>query len=150
MTQSRRLLPPAYALIATIIGIALSFVDLGIPAVPTVGQWIGAAMVAVAVLVAARLSGRFANAGTTIKPFQESSALVTDGLYRFSRNPMYVSILTATTGLMLAIGSWLSLVVVPPLAIILDRVFIAREEEMLLATFGEEYASYTQRTRRWI
>ncbi len=85
-----------------------------------------------------------------MKPFEESSALVTSGAYRISRHPMYLGIVLIVLGIALLLGSLLSFVIVAALAGLLDRRFIAVEERMLAARFGEAWQAYKRRARRWV
>lgn len=83
-------------------------------------------------------------------PFRESSTLMTDGLYRYTRNPIYVSMVVVLIGFAIAWGS-LSPWLVPPLFVaILTRRVIRFEEAMLTETFGEAYLAYCSRVRRWL
>ena len=88
--------------------------------------------------------------GTTVKPFQESSVLITDGSYNISRHPMYLGMLLILCGLATLLGSVFPFLVVPILWILLDRRFVKIEEKMLEYRFGEDWQRFTGRVRRWI
>lgn len=87
---------------------------------------------------------------TTIRPDKAATALVQSGPYAFTRNPLYLSLALATPGLGFLLrapwiwGLW------PLLILVLDRAVIAKEERHLAAVFGEGYAAYQSRVRRWI
>lgn len=94
----------------------------------------------------------FRRAGTTVHPHkpQETSALVTTGIYRFSRNPMY-------TGLLLVLAAWAVYLtsiwaLAGPVVFVLyiNRFQIAPEERVLSAKFSESYAAYRSRVRPWL
>lgn len=87
---------------------------------------------------------------TTHEPHGIPTALVEDGPYRFTRNPMYLSLVTLLAGFALLLDSLWVLVLVPVLALLLDRLIIPGEEARLRGIFGESYAGYTRRVRRWI
>lgn len=92
----------------------------------------------------------FVRARTTVMPFKAASTIVASGPYRFSRNPMYVGLALAYSGLTL-----LFLLVWPfftlPLVLLTLYVFvIRREEEYLTSAFGASYTSYRDRVRRWV
>ena len=92
----------------------------------------------------------FIRAKTGLLPFSDATHLVTDGLYRFSRNPMYLGMAMFLLGVAVILGS---LSVYAPVIVfirIIDRQFIRNEEIFLEETFGEEYMAYTQKVRRWI
>jgi protein-S-isoprenylcysteine O-methyltransferase Ste14 len=87
---------------------------------------------------------------TTIKPFEESTSLIGDGPFRWSRNPIYVGMVTSLAGVALLLGT-LSPLLVPPLFVWIVSVSVIRiEERMLEETFGESYLSYKRNVRRWI
>ena len=93
---------------------------------------------------------QFKEAGTTVIPFEESSELVTGGMFRISRHPMYLGMAMALVGVALLLGSvtpWAGVVL---FAVAMDRLFIAREEAMMREQYGEAYGAYAKRVRRWI
>ena len=76
--------------------------------------------------------------------------LITDGLYRFSRNPIYVSLVALLYGEAIALGSLSPWLVPTHLRATISRQFIQREEAMLTEKFGEQYRDYCRRVRRWL
>lgn len=94
--------------------------------------------------------GRFRSARTSMVPIVPATAIVTDGPYRVTRNPMYVSLAALYTGAALFLNSWWPLVFLPLVLIVVDRSVIAREERYLRSAFPAEYAAYCARVRRWI
>ena len=92
----------------------------------------------------------FARAGTRVEPWAPSSAIVSDGIYRFTRNPMYLGMAIVMIGLALILSSPSSLLLVVVGVLIIDRFVIGREEVYLEGKFGEEYSAYRRRVRRWI
>ena len=93
---------------------------------------------------------RFRRAGTDPEPWKPASALVTTGIYRLTRNPMYLGMATVTLGLALAFGGWASLAGLALAVIAIDRAVIAKEEPYLERRFGEDYRAFKARVRRWI
>ena len=93
---------------------------------------------------------RFIRRGTPVNPARAARALVTDGPYRITRNPMYLGMACAYAGAALAADALWSLAVLPAVLLVVDRVVIAREERHLVARFGDEYARYRRSVRRWI
>ena len=94
-------------------------------------------------------AGRFRGA-TTLRPYEESSELVTDGLHAYSRNPMYLSLGIIHVGIGIAGASvWIIASAVPTL-VIMGYGVIGREERYLEAKFGEIYLRYKQTVRRWL
>ena len=94
----------------------------------------------------------FANNKTTISPFtpSETTALVTSGMYRYSRNPMYLGLVLLTIAATIFFGTWLGIVIVVAFIFLLNFLQIIPEEEALLDIFGEEYVEYKKKVRRWI
>ena len=87
---------------------------------------------------------------TTVKPFQESRTLVTDGAYRMSRHPMYLGFVLILLGISLLLGSASPYVVVILFAILMELLYIREEESMLEEQFGQEWSQYRSRVRKWI
>ena len=95
---------------------------------------------------------RFIRHRTTIQPnkLDEMSSLVTDGVNRFSRNPMYVAMLLMIIGSGLYFGTFLVVIAAPAFVMIINKVQIEPEEEALEKIFGQEYLDYKARVRRWM
>ena len=83
-------------------------------------------------------------------PMKPTTALVTSGPYRVTRNPMYVGMAFLYAGLALSLGVIWALALLPAVLLMVDRLVIAREERYLEAKFGEEYRDYKRRVRRWL
>ncbi len=111
---------------------------------------VGIATIALGVAVAGAAVRRFRAARTTLQPWESTAALVTEGPFRFSRNPIYVGY----TLLYLGIGFWMnsawSLVLLPLVLAAMHRLVIVKEEAYLESRFGEAYETYRRRVRRWI
>ncbi|SMX24805.1 methyltransferase family protein [Boseongicola aestuarii] len=107
------------------------------------------ALGAAALLIAASLF-EFMRARTTVIPREAPSALITTGIFRLSRNPIYLADLLILAGFSLIWGKFFGLVLVPVLGWLLFRRFIADEEARLQAAFAGEYDAYRAQTRRWI
>jgi len=96
--------------------------------------------------------GRFFMAQTTVLPnkIEESSTLVTVGIYQYSRNPMYLGMALAIVGAGIGAGSLLMPIAVAGFVWIINKVQIAPEEVGLAKIFGAEYEAYCAQVRRWI
>ncbi len=88
--------------------------------------------------------------GTPFNPARAAQALVTDGPYRVTRNPMYLGMACAYAGAALVTGALWSLALLPLVLLVIDRAIIPREEKHLAASFGAEYERYRRRVRRWL
>jgi len=92
----------------------------------------------------------FRRAHTTLIPNRPATSFVTDGPYRFSRNPMYLSMAALYLSVSLFINSWWCVLLLAVVILIVDRAVIGREERYLSAAFPAEYATYRARARRWV
>jgi protein-S-isoprenylcysteine O-methyltransferase Ste14 len=88
-------------------------------------------------------------AGTNVLPSQPTLSIVTDGPFRFTRNPLYVAGSLLYLGLTLIFNSVWPLVLFVPMLVVLDRGVIRREERYLEGKFGDVYLAYKARVRRW-
>lgn len=88
--------------------------------------------------------------GTTVKPFERSSRLLTGGVFALSRNPMYLGMVLILAGFGVLLGTLAPLLVVPAFAILLDLRFIRPEERMLADTFRGAWSLYRRHVRRWL
>jgi len=147
-----RVPPPAAALLTAalmwLVAQALPAFEVDVPA----GGAFTTLLAALGILLGAAAIVQFRRAGTTVNPMQphESTALVTSGIYRFSRNPMYV----ADVLLLAAWAAWLAnLAAVVPIALFIaymNRFQIAPEERALQARHGAAYTDYCRLVRRWL
>jgi protein-S-isoprenylcysteine O-methyltransferase Ste14 len=87
---------------------------------------------------------------TTLIPNRPASALVTTGIYRFTRNPMYVSLVLLYVAVTLVLDSWWPIAFLPLVVLAVDRLVIRREERYLAQAFPDEYPAYCARVRRWV
>ena len=94
--------------------------------------------------------GLFLRAGTDLVPFHNVTSLVTEGVYRFTRNPMYLGMLSVLLGCAVTVGSTCALAVPVLFGIIIELRFIRPEEAMLRELFPEDFAAYCERVRRWL
>ena len=93
---------------------------------------------------------RFQAAGTNIPPSLPTTALVVDGIYRRTRNPLYLGMTLVYLGVGVAAGSIWAIVLVVPLLWIINSGVIVREESYLERKFGDAYRAYKARVRRWV
>lgn len=148
MKETPLLLPPHYFVTSILVMLVVSAVrcEPGF----NVWQLIGLPVVALGVLVAVRGSRAFADAQTNIVPLQPASTLVTNDVFSFSRNPMYLGMLLALSGQAALLGEpWNSAVVLGFFLVVRLR-FVPAEENQMAQTFGQEYSEYAHRVRRWI
>ena len=94
----------------------------------------------------------FRRARTTVNPTMPhaASSLVSTGVYRFSRNPMYLGFLLALIGYAVFLANGPAVLLVPAFVMYMNRFQIGPEERALSGIFGEKFTSYAQRVRRWL
>ncbi|SDH91532.1 methyltransferase family protein [Propionivibrio dicarboxylicus] len=152
MTLELKLPPPAVSLICG------AGMWLGARAVPTLNiDWPGLGALAVLLALAGfgiDLAGllAFRRQRTTVNPLSPhaASALVCTGIYRISRNPMYLGQVVFLAAWAAWLGNPIALIGLPACAAYLTRFQILPEERILAEKFGETYADYRRRVRRWI
>lgn len=146
----KKALPPIYVLLALAVMAALHFL------VPVYRYWsfpltlTGVVPLGLGVLLDVTADHQFKAHETTVKPFQQSSALVTAFPFSVSRNPMYLGLSLLLLGIALLLGTVAALVPVVVFPYVIDRIFIRIEEKMLAEAFGGEWEEYQSRVRRWI
>lgn len=116
-------------------------------------KWVLATAFAVAGMTLAALGVvRFVRAETSVNPLKPGgvSALVTSGVYRVTRNPMYVGMLLFLGGMACALSHPLAFAMLPLFVIYMNRFQIGPEEAALSGIFGNAYTTYRQRVRRWL
>jgi len=102
------------------------------------------------IAMAALAAGKFVKVSTGLLPFEEATTLVTDGFFRFTRNPMYLGMILMLLGVAFLLGSVGALMPVPLFIVIIRYNFVAGEERFMEDAFGQQYLDYKARVRRWI
>ncbi|MEW5757374.1 MAG: isoprenylcysteine carboxylmethyltransferase family protein [Pseudomonadota bacterium] len=111
---------------------------------------VGATLLVCGVIGAAAAIQALRRAQTPIDPYKPTTAIVTDGPFRFSRNPIYVSNLVIYVGLSLLLNAWWALALIPALIWVMQVGVISREENYLERKFGADYLHYKRQVRRWL
>ncbi len=135
---------------ALALGLVLHWIRPLHPFPPLPARVAGSVLLVASALLVRSAKGAMTRAGTNVRPDQPTLAIVTDGPFAVSRNPLYL----ATTGLYVSISLlvdalWPLVLLLPTLAILHWGV-VRREERYLEAKFGEPYRAYRARVRRWI
>lgn len=150
-SSPRRIIYPPIWLVFGLVGIFL--LDEYFPLrrfTGTVGWIAGGASIVVGLVLLINAGGLFKKAGTELVPFKEVTALVTGGVFRFTRNPMYLGMTLVLVGTALTVGAMSALLIPPVFMVIIQLRFIQPEEVMMRELFGEEFELYCQSVRRWI
>ena len=142
-------LPPLVYGAAFIIGLLLHLM-FPIHILPTtLAREIGAVCVLVSLPLALATLRALSRAHTPVDPMKPTTALVTEGAFRYSRNPIYVALTLLYLGVALLINALWILLLVVPAVLVLRYGVIAREEAYLTRKFGDAYRQYTAQVRRW-
>ncbi len=110
---------------------------------------IAGALIAAALALAGVAVLQFRRAQTHLEPWRPTTALITGGVYRLSRNPIYVALALLYVGIAVAAASGWALVLLAPVLIVMEFGVVRREERYLEAKFGETYRAYKNAVRRW-
>ena len=148
--MGRKVLPPTYLLVAILIMLALHLVFPVIKIIPTPWNILGVVPLACGIALNLAADKAFREAGTTVKPFEESTILVTSGVFRLSRNPMYLGYVLILIGIAIMVRSLMPYVVILVFAVLMETVFISVEEQMLADKLGQAWSAYAEKVRRWI
>jgi protein-S-isoprenylcysteine O-methyltransferase Ste14 len=135
-------------------GLAIGFVlEILLPSasLPGAVRWIfGGVLLVAGVALLGTFNSSFHRAGTAVEPWRPTTAIVTTGPYRLTRNPAYLGMTLVYIAIALLADALWVLVPLPAVLLIIDRMVIAREERYLARKFGQEYLDYKGRVRRWI
>lgn len=145
-----KIYPPLMVLAGIITQLLIGYIAPIQPILSETWQYIGIFLMVLGfatILLAAR---SFRKNETTIIPDGQPSALMEGGLFAYSRNPIYVAMAVLLIGSGLAIGHIWSLLVVPIFVILVQQIWIVKEEENLETEFGQIYRNYKMRVRRWL
>lgn len=144
--------PPLIYLGVLAIALAIDWLIGG----PRLGLSLGARMLVAAMLLVPggallfAAGARFSAAKTNIPPWKPSTALVTGGVYRYTRNPMYLGMALVYGALCLFADSAVALAGLPVALLVMQYGVVSREERYMAAKFGEAYRQYTQQVRPWL
>ncbi|HJQ15031.1 MAG TPA: isoprenylcysteine carboxylmethyltransferase family protein [Anaerolineales bacterium] len=119
-------------------------------AAPAILRYIGLALTIAGLLLGLGAFIEFQKAQTTLDPHGSTTQLVTSGIYRFSRNPIYLGFLLIVIGLPLYLGLFWGIVMAPVFVFLMNHLVIQHEERYLEGKFKEAYTEYRSRVRRWL
>jgi protein-S-isoprenylcysteine O-methyltransferase Ste14 len=128
-----------------------AIVPFPVPVAHSLARYVaGAVLVAGGFVMIAMGTRRFVAAGTNVPPTLPTTALVVDGIYRRTRNPLYLGLTLIYLGLGVTAGSLWAIGMVVPLLWVINVGVVQREERYLERKFGDAYRAYQARVRRWI
>jgi len=123
---------------------------LPLPRLPLPVRVAGLPLIASGIGLGAWFIWRMRRSGTPVDPRERPTALVTEGPFRYTRNPAYVGLTLTYIGVSLLTGGRWPLLLLPGVLAAVDRGVIRREERYLETRFGSDYLDYRRRVRRWL
>jgi protein-S-isoprenylcysteine O-methyltransferase Ste14 len=112
--------------------------------------WVGYLLVLAGIGLAFSAASQFMRAQTTLDPHGSVTEIITNGLYHFSRNPIYLGLVCLLIGFPFIFRSYWGLILSPVLMVSLYQLVIKHEEAYLEKKFGDVYTIYKSRVRRWL
>ena len=144
-----KILPPHVAIGSLIVVIVLHYLS-PTPLISKPFNLLGILFFAAGLLILFWSFGLFKKKDTPILPGQKPSALVIEGPYKFTRNPMYLGVTLALLGIAIYLGDILAFLAPSVFFVFVSIKFIPREEKLMEKLFGKKYMNYKKQVRRWI
>jgi len=145
-----RIPAPILTMIHVTMAILLGWLaPLPIPA-PAFMRWLGLGLAALGFILGVLALIEFRRAHTTSDPKKPAQTIVTTGIYRYTRNPIYLGFVLMLIGLPLNMGIYWGFLLVLPLITFMNNMVIKHEEAYLEKKFKAQYAEYASRVRRWL
>jgi protein-S-isoprenylcysteine O-methyltransferase Ste14 len=113
-------------------------------------KFIGIIFFLTGIYLALRGVKRFIQTGNTLVTMKPATSLQIEGIYTFTRNPMYFGLACLYLGFTCFFGNWWNIILFPILIIVIQEYVIKREEKYLEQKFGEDYKRYRENVRRWV
>ncbi len=146
----RKINPPHYFLFALLLMVGAAQLPWGRGLLPAPWPWGGLVPIIAGVAISILAARQFGKAGTNIVPLTQSSALVTDGMFAYTRNPMYLGLVLTLAGAAILLNSVWPWLVLAAFLLVIRLHFVRHEEALMEKTFGEQYVAYKGRVRRWV
>ena len=144
------LIPPVYLIVALALMALLHWFLPLVQILDNPYRYAGAALILLSLALGFFAVYLFRRADTGVVPFTEIKAFIVAGPYRFTRNPMYLAMAGLLIGTGVLFGSLAPFLVIPVFMALIEWRFILAEEALLAEQFGESYAEYRKRVRRWL
>jgi protein-S-isoprenylcysteine O-methyltransferase Ste14 len=142
--------PPIVALFYIIVAYLLGvFIPLPL-VVPSLIKNLGLGLILIGLFLGFAAFSQFSKAKTTLDPHGSVNQVVTSGIYRFTRNPIYLGFLCMVIGFSLYSKNYWGILIAPLFVFTLNRLVIEKEEAYLEEKFKEQYTDYKSRVRRWL
>jgi len=146
----QKIIPPFLLLISTLLMILLHFIVPFQIVVHNPFNFFGLFLIILGLVTARKVSKTFSKIDTEIHTFKKPRQIVTNGLFQYSRNPIYLGFVIVLIGLNIVLGSLTPFIVVLIFVFVTDYWYIPFEEKNMQEQFGQDYRNYKKKVRRWI
>lgn len=146
----RPVLPPTYLFVSLLVMVLLNFFAPIFELINYPWNLLGVVPLLTGVSFNLIADAAFKKAKTTVKPFETSSVLITDGVFRISRHPMYFGMVLILLGVAIFMGSITPFVIVGVFTVLMEFIFVKTEENMLAQQFGSAWQDYRNNVRKWL
>ena len=146
----KKIMPTTYLLVAILLCVVVNFLVPIFYLIPSSWNLIGIIPLFFGLWINLSADRAFKKAETTVKPFEESNTLIQDGVFRWSRNPMYLGFVAILLGISVLLRSLSPYIAVVVFFVLIELMFIRVEEQMLEEKFGDVWERYRSRVRKWI
>ena len=145
----RKIIPPVYFFAALLLMAVLAHLMPIAHLIYVPVRLCGGVIILTGLAITTAGAWTFNRADTPIRPFEQATTLVITGVYRYSRNPMYLGMLIMLVGTWIALGKLSPVFVIPIFFFVLLEGFVKPEEEFMEKIFGDKYLDYKSSVRRW-
>lgn len=118
--------------------------------IPEPLNYTGVALIILGIIITIIVRKEFEKLNTEIHTFKNPTKLVTNGLFKISRNPVYLGFTISLFGLWILLGTFLPIIGCLVFIIVTNNYYIPFEERMMESVFGNDYKNYKMKVRRWI
>ena len=150
MNRFVRIKPPIIAIVLLLISFGLHFLVQGEAKLPSSFRFAGIFIPVAGFCIMSWAFRLFQKKETPVVPTDKPTTVVSDGPFRFSRNPMYIGIILILLGIACSVGTFPMFLAPVTFLLIIDRIFIPYEERKMEDLFGQTYLEYKHRVRRWL
>ena len=119
-------------------------------AVPPILKIVGEVLLIIGFLLGAGAMQQFRRARTTVLPHGSVSRIIDWGIFRITRNPIYLGFLLSLVGFSLYLETWWGVILAPLFVYLMNKYVIEHEEAYLESKFQDSYTGYKSRVRRWL
>jgi protein-S-isoprenylcysteine O-methyltransferase Ste14 len=147
--MNRLIIPPVFVLIALVLIVLFYFLFPTYNMIPFPFNLAGILVAFAGITIMGKSRDLFRKYQTT-RDFKRSSYLITEGVFARTRNPMYLGMFLLLSGIVICFGNLVSILSTIFFIVAIHFIFVKKEEKMMQETFGEQYAAYKNKVKRWL